>query len=96
MQVMQPYYSHQLIQGCKMVKQVTKVDGRKLWLDECFMLATESLSKTYGIERKGRELTPHERQMKHLAASYLYLFNVVQEKELLRDTENLFEEETLH
>ena len=79
-----------------MDKDLTKVDGRKLWLDECFMLATESLSRVYGIERKGRELTPSQRQMKHLAASYLYLFNVVQEKELLQDTENLFEEETLH
>jgi hypothetical protein len=60
------------------------------------MLATDSLSKTYGKERRGRELSSSERQMKHLAASYLYLFNVVQEKELLLDTENLFEEETLH
>ena len=79
-----------------MSEDFTKVDGRKLWLDECFMLATESLSKVYGIERKGKVLSPSQRQMKHLAASYLYLFNVVQEKELLQDTENLFEEETLH
>ena len=78
------------------IKDLRKVDGRKLWLDECFMLATESLSKTYGMEHAGKKLTPSERQMKHLAASYLYLFNVVQEKELLQDTENLFEEETLH
>ena len=60
------------------------------------MLATDSLSRVYGIERKGKELTASQRQMKHLAASYLYLFNVVQEKELLDHTENLFEEETLH
>ena len=79
-----------------MSKDLSKVDGRKLWLDECFMLATESLSKAYGIERKGKELTAKERQMKHLAASYLYLFHVVQEQELLDHTENLFEEETLH
>ena len=78
------------------IKDLSKVDGRKLWLDECFMLATESLSKTYGKERRGRDLTSSERKMKHLAASYLYLFNVVQEKELLQDTENLFEEVTLH
>jgi len=78
------------------IKDLSKVDGRKLWLDECFMLATESLSKTYGKERRGRDLTSSERKMKHLAASYLYLFNVVQEKELLDHTENLFEEETLH
>ena len=48
------------------IKDLSKVDGRKLWLDECFMLATESLSKTYGKERRGRDLTSSERKMKHL------------------------------
>ena len=48
------------------------------------------------IAEKRRELTKREQDMKMLGAAFMYLYSVVEEKELLKEVENLFEPETVH
>ena len=72
-----------------------QIDGRKLWLDEnAFNAAT--IVGALSLAEKRRELTPKEQDMKMLSAAFMYLYNVVEEKELLNEVENLFEPETVH
>jgi len=46
-------------------------------------------------ERKGG-LTDKEEDMKNLALAYLFLHNVVEERNLLEDVESFFTKETIH
>ena len=46
-------------------------------------------------ERK-RELNEREIDMKNLALAYLFLYNVVEEQNLLEGVESFFTKETIH
>jgi hypothetical protein len=72
-----------------------EADGRKLWLDEALKHSTSFLNKFIVAEEK-RELLPQERTLKDVAAAYLYLYTIIEENNLLEDTENLFDKQTIH
>jgi|TARA_B100000214_G_scaffold375109_1_gene360090 hypothetical protein len=72
-----------------------QIDGRKLWLDENALNAA-TIVGALNLAEKRRELTKREQDMKMLSAAFMYLYSVVEERELLKEVENLFEPETVH
>tara|TARA_Y100001937_G_scaffold124539_1_gene189461 strand:+ start:1189 stop:1419 length:231 start_codon:yes stop_codon:yes gene_type:complete len=70
-------------------------DGRKLWLDEALQHSTTFLNRLIHTESK-RELQPQEKTLKDVAAAYLYLYNIIEEQNLLEETENFFDKQTIH
>tara|TARA_B100000029_G_scaffold448742_1_gene471447 strand:+ start:199 stop:441 length:243 start_codon:yes stop_codon:yes gene_type:complete len=70
-------------------------DGRELWLDENVVSASTFLAAIHMKERK-RGLTDKEEDMKNLALAYLFLYNVVEEQNLLEGVESFFTKETIH
>ena len=70
-------------------------DGRDLWLDENVVSASTFLAAIHMKERK-RELNEWEIDMKNLALAYLFLYNVVEEQNLLEGVESFFTKETIH
>ena len=72
-----------------------QIDGRKLWLDENALNAA-TIVGALNLAEKRRELTKREQDMKMLSAAFMYLYSVVEERELLIEVENLFEPETVH
>tara|TARA_B100000959_G_scaffold287227_1_gene370282 strand:+ start:272 stop:517 length:246 start_codon:yes stop_codon:yes gene_type:complete len=76
-------------------KEAHKKDGRDLWLDENVVSASTFLAAIHMKERK-RELNEREQDMKSLALAYLFLYNVVEEQNLLQDVESFFTKETIH
>ena len=72
-----------------------QIDGRKLWLDENALNAA-TIVGALNLAEKRRELTKREQDTKMLSAAFMYLYSVVEERELLKEVENLFEPETVH
>tara|TARA_Y100000590_G_scaffold320746_1_gene363121 strand:- start:508 stop:750 length:243 start_codon:yes stop_codon:yes gene_type:complete len=70
-------------------------DGRELWLDENCVSASSFLAAMHMAERK-RELTDKEVDMKNLALAFLFLYNVVEEQNLLEGVDSFFTKETIH
>tara|TARA_Y100000590_G_scaffold96178_1_gene109253 strand:+ start:589 stop:831 length:243 start_codon:yes stop_codon:yes gene_type:complete len=70
-------------------------DGRELWLDENVVSASTFLAAMHMAERK-RELTDKEQDMKSLALAFLFLYNVVEEQNLLEGVDSFFTKETIH
>ena len=78
-----------------MSKMPTSKDGRDLWLDETVVNASGFLTAMQMTEHK-RMLTEKETDMRNLALAFMYLYNVVEEQELLNEVERFFGNETLH
>jgi hypothetical protein len=78
-----------------MSKMPTSKDGRDLWLDETVVNASGFLAAMALTEHK-RALNEKERDMRNLALAFMYLYNVVEEQELLNEVESFFGNETLH
>lgn len=74
-----------------------KVSGRKLWLEENVTHANKFLSQLMNAEEK-RTLTPAEEKLKHISASYCYLYNLLLDSDLLENSEDseIFPPETIH
>ena len=74
-----------------------KLDGRKLWLDECLVNGTSLIVHSEKVQER-RDLTKRETNIKQLAAAYCYLYHRVTEEGLLRpdDDDNFFRTETIH
>jgi len=70
-------------------------DGRQLWLDESIVNASAFLA-AMAYEEKKRNLSDRESDMKQLALAFMYLYNVVQEQDLLGNVDSFFPTETIH
>ena len=70
-------------------------DGRQLWLEESIVNASAFLTAMAMAERK-RNLSDRESDMKQLALAFMYLYNVVEEQDLLDNVNNFFNNETIH
>ena len=69
--------------------------GQKLWLDEA-MTHSEGFLTTL-VDREGqRDLSTAERNMKHIVASYCYLYHKAQELGFLDEDSDLFFNEKIH
>ena len=77
------------------MSKMTSKDGRDLWLDETVVNASGFLAAMAMTEHK-RGLNDKEREMRNLALAFMYLYNVVEEQELLNEVESFFGNETLH
>ena len=76
---------------------VPTIDGRKVWLDESQLHAHNFLAKMLEVG-KGRKLSTAESNLKHMAASFLYLYEKAQEAGLLDEDDDLlnFFNEMIH
>ena len=72
-----------------------EVSGQKLWLDEAMTHSTGFL-KTLGNKESSRDLTNAEKNMKHIVASYCYLYHKAQELGFLDEDSDLFFTEKIH
>lgn len=76
---------------------IPKMDGRKAWLDESQVHAGEFLHKMMKVETQ-RKLSNAENHLKHISASYIYLYDRAMQAGLLDDPDELmdFLNETIH
>ena len=65
-----------------------EVSGQKLWLDEAMTHSTGFL-KTLVNKESSRDLTNAEKNMKHIVASYCYLYHKAQELGFLDEDSDL-------
>ena len=75
-----------------------KQDGRKLWLEENITYANKFLNQLMDASEK-RKLSPSEEKLKHISASYCYLYNILLDSGLLEDSDDyndIFPPETIH
>ena len=72
-----------------------QIDGRTAWLEENIISASAFLA-TMTVTESKRPLDPREIDMRQLCLAFMYLYNVVQDQELLGDVESFFPNETLH
>lgn len=70
-------------------------DGRQLWLEENIVNASAFLTAMAMAENK-RNLSDRESDMKQLALAFMYLYNVVEEQDLLDNVQSFFNNETIH
>ena len=70
-------------------------DGRQLWLEESIVNASAFLTAMAMAEQK-RNLSDREADMKQLALAFMFLYNVVEERELLDEVESFFNNQTIH
>ena len=69
--------------------------GQRLWLDEAMTHSTGFL-KTLVNKENNRDLTNSEKNMKHIVASYCYLYHKAQELGFLDEDSDLFFTEKIH
>jgi hypothetical protein len=76
---------------------VPKMDGRKAWLDESQVHAGNFLTKMMQVETQ-RKLSNAETHLKHISASFIYLYDRARQAGLLDDPDELLEflDETIH
>ena len=72
------------------------VDTRKVWLDETTMKVTKALMKFTEKELNGTPLSRAELNYSKLCTAYLYLLKLVEKHDLLDESDNPFQPETLH
>ena len=71
-------------------------NGSKLWLEEGVVHAGKMLQDLIKAE-KSRDLSPAEKKIKTVSATYCYLYTKLKELDLLIDSEdNIFPDETIH
>ena len=73
----------------------TEVNGAKLWLDEAMTHSSGFLEKMIQIQDK-RQLSAAAQNMKHIVASYCYLYHKAQEHGFLDEDSDLFFNEIIH
>ena len=76
---------------------VPTIEGRKVWLDESQLHAHNFLAKMLEVG-DSRKLSTAESNLKHMAASFLYLYEKAQEAGLLDEQDEIlnFFNETIH
>ena len=76
---------------------IPKLDGRKASLDESQTHAGKFLTKMMQVEET-RKLSPAENHLKHISASFIYLYEKALQSGLLDDPDELLEflDETIH
>lgn len=76
---------------------IPKMDGRKAWLDESQVHAGNFLTKMMQVETQ-RKLSNAENHLKHISASFIYLYDRAMQAGLLEDPDELLEflDETIH
>ena len=75
---------------------MTTANGTKLWLEEGIVHAGKLLQDLMKAE-EFRTLSPAEKKIKQVSATYCYLYTKLKELDLLIDDEDtLFPDETLH
>ena len=75
---------------------IPTVDTRKVWLDETTMKVTKALMKFTEKELNGTTLSRAELNYSKLCTAYLYLLKLVEKHDLLDESDNPFQPETLH
>ena len=75
---------------------IPTVDTRKAWLDETTMKVTKALMKFTEKELNGTPLSRAELNYSKLCTAYLYLLKLVEKHDLLDESDNPFQPETLH
>ena len=75
---------------------IPTVDTRKVWLDETTMSVTKALMKFTEKELNGTPLSRAELNYSKLCTAYLYLLRTVEKHDLLDESDNPFQPETLH
>jgi hypothetical protein len=71
-------------------------NGTKLWLEEGVVHAGKMLQDLMKVE-EFRDLSPAEKRIKTVSATYCYLYTKLKELDLLVDSEdNYFPDETIH
>tara|TARA_B100000963_G_scaffold335738_1_gene330141 strand:+ start:2123 stop:2356 length:234 start_codon:yes stop_codon:yes gene_type:complete len=75
---------------------IPTVDTRKVWLDETTMKVTKALMKFTEKELNGTPLSRSELNYSKLCTAYLYLLKLVEKHDLLDESDNPFQPETLH
>ena len=75
---------------------IPTVDTRKVWLDETTMKVTKALMKFTEKELNGTPLSRAELNYSKLCTAYLYLLKLVEKHDLLDESDNQFQPETLH
>ena len=75
---------------------IPTVDTRKVWLDETTMKVTKALMKFTEKELNGTPLSRAELNYSKLCTAYLYLLKLVEMHDLLDESDNPFQPETLH
>ena len=75
---------------------IPTVDTRKVWLDETTMKVTKALIKFTEKELNGTPLSRAELNYSKLCTAYLYLLKLVEKHDLLDESDNPFQPETLH
>mgnify|MGYP003137595325 FL=1 len=75
---------------------IPTVDTRKVWLDETTMKVTKTLMKFTEKELNGTPLSRAELNYSKLCTAYLYLLKLVEKHDLLDESDNPFQPETLH
>ena len=76
--------------------KIPTVDTRKVWLDETTMKVTKALMKFTEKELNGTPLSRAELNYSKLCTAYLYLLKLVEKHDLLDESDNPFQPETLH
>jgi len=76
---------------------IPKMDGRKAWLDESQVHAGNFLTKMMQVETQ-RKLSNAENHLKHISASFIYLYDRAMQAGLLDSPDELLEflDETIH
>lgn len=76
---------------------MSKVSGRKLWLDEGVVHAGKFLKQLMSTEER-RTLSKSEQNLKTMSASFIYLHHIAAEEGLIdeEDPNYLFDDEILH
>ena len=71
-------------------------NGTKLWLEEGVVHAGKMLKDLMKVE-EFRDLSPAEKKIKTVSATYCYLYTKLKELDLLVDSDdNYFPDETIH
>tara|TARA_R100000656_G_scaffold66430_1_gene50429 strand:- start:6019 stop:6246 length:228 start_codon:yes stop_codon:yes gene_type:complete len=72
-----------------------QVDGRQVWLEESVISASAFIA-TMSMKERKTDLEPQEIDMRQLCLAFMYLYNIIQENDILNDVESIFPNETIH
>ncbi len=72
-----------------------QVDGRQVWLEESVISASAFIA-TMSMKERKTDLEPQEIDMRQLCLAFMYLYNIIQENDILSDVESIFPNETIH
>ena len=61
-----------------------QIDGRQVWLEESVISASAFIA-TMSMKERKTDLEPQEIDMRQLCLAFMYLYNVIQENDILND-----------